>query len=83
MNTFYKAHAFFKVAQRKQFSFYIDKSVIIITERMRETHSCGEVTAGFKLLQGHGAEKCPQEKNEGHQSDVGHITAAVAHQVAS
>lgn len=48
----------------------------------RNTHSCGEIAAQFKALEGHGAEERPQEQDKGHKCDVRHIVTTGAHQVA-
>lgn len=47
------------------------------------THRGGKEAAGLELLQRHGAGVRPEEEDEGHQGDVRHVAAGLAHQLAS
>lgn len=47
------------------------------------THRGGKEAAGLELLQRHGAGVSPEEEDEGHQGDVRHVAAGLAHQLTS
>lgn len=47
------------------------------------THRGGKEAAGLELLQRHAAGVGPEEEDEGHEGDVRHVAAGLAHQLAS